>query len=108
MVKVFEVIISCNTKVEADKIGKKLLKERLVACYDILPRTSTHYFWPPGKNKIASGKGCILIAPTIEKHIAMIEYQAEKLHSDKIPFIGFVQFHRVTKEYHNWLIKELK
>ncbi|MBI2592905.1 MAG: divalent cation tolerance protein CutA [Candidatus Colwellbacteria bacterium] len=68
MKSIIWVLVNCNNLKEADKIGKELLGKRLIACYDVLPRLKTAYFWPPKSKKIESGKDAVLIGETLPKN----------------------------------------
>ncbi len=102
-----QIIVSCNTAAEANRIGMALLKKRYIACYDVLPRVASAYYWPPKKKKIAKGKGAMLIATTLPRHVARAKQLISKKHSDKVPFIGTMDVHDVSHEYHRWLAGEL-
>ncbi len=106
MKKILWVLINCNTVKEADKIGTALLKRRLSACYDIVPRLKTAYFWPPKSGKIASAKGAILIAETLPGYFQKIYKVAKGLHSDKMPFVGSLVI-EVRNEYYQWVRGEV-
>jgi periplasmic divalent cation tolerance protein len=101
-------IINCNSKKEADKIGRQLLKQRLIACFDIIPERESSYFWPPNTGKMESIKGSMLIGVTIASNYKAIATETKKLHSDKIPFIGSLKIENVNSDYSTWLQNELK
>ncbi len=103
-----QIIVSCNSTAEASSIGKSLLKKRLVVCYDVLPKVSSGFYWPPKKNKMASGKGAYLIGMTLPRHIAAAKKLIISKHSDKVPFIGAQDVHEVSQEYYRWLTAELR
>lgn len=102
------VIINCNSKKEADKIGRQLLQQRLVACFDIIPERESSYFWPPRSGKIESIKGSMLIAVTLPSKYSSITKLTRKIHSDKVPFIGRLKIDDVNRDYYLWLQSELK
>lgn len=104
---ILQVNISFGTAKEAEKIGKRLLKDRLIACMDIVFKTKSLYYWPPQKGKIKSAKGCYLYAYTLPKHMQHIEHVVEKIHPDKIPYITGLEL-QVNKDYYNWLVLEVK
>ncbi len=106
--KVIQVTTSCNNTKEAERIAKQLLKNRIAACTDILPRFKTLYYWPPKKGKVKTAKGCFLIFYTFSKHLRMAEHIVQKYHSDKVPFISAHEFIHINKEYYNWLTLEIK
>lgn len=101
------IIINCNNLEESKHIGKSLLNDRLIACYDIIPQREASYFWPPRSGKIENIAGTMLIAVTVEEKFDLIESRVKKIHSDKIPFIGSLKFDRVNQDYLDWLNNEL-
>lgn len=102
------VIINCNSTKEATSIGNEILKERLASCFDVFNRHSASFFWPPKSGKIETAKGAMLILETLENNYDSIILKVKKLHSDKLPFIGYLKMEGVTKEYLNWMEGELK
>lgn len=107
MSKITWVLVNCNSKEEAERIGKEILKKRLISCFDIISRFLAAYFWPPNAGKIEASKGAILILETIGKESKIIEKEVKKLHSDKLPFIGSIGI-KVGKEYSDWVKGEIK
>lgn len=108
MSKIIWVIINCNSRQEADKIGEALLRQRLIACFDIIPERLTAYWWPPRSGKIEKRKGSMLIGVTVAAKYKKIVIAARKLHSDKTPFIGSIKIDQANTDYHRWLENELK
>lgn len=102
------VVVNTNSTKEADKIGRAVLKNRLCACYGIIPRIKSVYFWPPKSNKLQTSRGPLLTLETLPKHYLKITKLVKKLHSDKIPFIGQWEMENVEKNFYNWLKAELK
>ena len=56
--------ITCGSKLEANKIGKLLVKNKLAACTNIIPNIRSIFRWD---KKIKSSKECILIGKTQKK-----------------------------------------
>ena len=109
------VYITCEDKIEAEKIGKHLLKKRLVACVNIIDSAHSMYFWPPslpagrqGKNRIEEASEAILLCKTLESKWNALEKHVLKLHSYSNPMIYAIPISCVTKKYYNWLTSELK
>ena len=107
MNKIIWVLVNCNTIKETQQIGKAILKRRFVSCFDIIPRHSASYYWPPKSGKIETTKGATLILETFGEKYNLIKKEIKKLHSDKLPFIGFVEIKGIDKEYINWIKGEL-
>ena len=108
MVKVIWVLINCNSIKEAKSIGTKILEKRLCSCFDIMPRHLAAYYWPPKSGKIETSRGATLILETFKERYNLIVKELTKLHSDKLPFIGFLEIKGLSKDYINWMKGELK
>lgn len=106
--KVIWVLVNCNSVKEAEKIGKAILKKRLISCFDIIPRHSAFYFWPPKSGKIEKSKGAILVLESFRNKYNSITKEVKKLHGDKLPFIGFIEIKGVSSDYANWIKGEVE
>lgn len=106
--KLLWILINCNTRKEAQKIGSKALEERLAVCFDIFSRIETRYFWPPKTGKIEKGKGCLLILETLPAHVKKIEKLVRSIHSDNMPFVGSIEIGNVRPEYIKWMQGEIQ
>jgi len=107
MNKVIWVLVNCNSIKESKFIGEKILNKRLASCFDIIPRYLASYFWPPKSGKIESSKGATLILETFNNKYINITKRIKKIHSDKIPFIGFVEIKGIDKNYIKWMKGEI-
>lgn len=108
MAKVIWVLVNCNSAKEAERIGKAILKKRLISCFDIIPRIAAFYYWPPKSGKIEKLKGAILVLETFQEKYRLVEKGTKNLHSDKLPFIGFIDIKGVSRDYINWMKAEIK
>jgi uncharacterized protein involved in tolerance to divalent cations len=102
------VLINCNSDEEGEKIGGLILQKRLGSCFDIFPRKLTKYFWPPKSGEIEKAGGCLLVIETLENKYKEVAKTVKTLHSDQLPFIGYIQIHGVSNQYLKWLQGELK
>ncbi len=101
------VTVNANSSKEAEKIGRAVLKLRLCACFSIMPRIKSVYFWPPKSKKLETSKGPLLIMETLPKHYKKINQVVKKLHSDKVPFIGQWEMENVEPNFYKWLKGEI-
>lgn len=109
MSQVIWVLVNCNSIKEAQSIGRVALKKRLSSCFDIFSRYSTSYFWPPKTKKIETSKRAVLLVlESFEEKYKSIVKEVKKLHTDELPFIGFIEIKGVSKDYINWMREELK
>ncbi len=102
------VVVNSNSVKEADKIGKAILKERLCACYGIIPRIKSVYYWPPLSAKLEMSKGPLLTLETLPKNYLKITALVKKLHTDKVPFVGQFEFKNIESNFYSWLKNEIK
>ncbi|MEK7570187.1 MAG: divalent cation tolerance protein CutA [Patescibacteria group bacterium] len=105
--KIAWLLINCNSRAEADRIGNALLKQRSIACYDIILRSKAAYFWPPKSGKIETAKGAMLIAVTLPKLVSKVRTAVTRLHSDSLPSINGIAV-EVSKEYFRWVQAEAR
>ena len=105
--EVIWVVVNTYSVKEADKIGKAVLKKRLCACYGIMPRIKSVYYWPPKTGKLEVSKGPLLTLETLEKNYGKIVKLVKSLHTDQVPFIGQWEMENVQPDFYKWLKKEL-
>ncbi len=108
MTQVIWILVNCNSIKEAKFIGEKILKKRSSVCFDIIPRHLAVYYWPPKSGKIEKAKGATLIIETFKEKYNLVAKEVKRLHSDKLPFIGFIEIKGMNKDYINWIKGELK
>lgn len=82
--KIQFVYITTDSLEEAQTIGKKLVKERLAACVNIIDGMTSIFEW---KGKIESAQETILIAKTTAGRFDALKERVVELHSYDIPCI---------------------
>lgn len=94
------IIIFCTfrTREEAYKLGKELLNEKLIACYNLIPVESA-YWW---KGKIVDENEILMILKT-NKSFSEVERYILKHHSYETPEIIAIKPSAVTKKYLKWI-----
>jgi periplasmic divalent cation tolerance protein len=102
------VTVSTTSRKQAEKIGMAVLKKRLCACFSLLPKITSVYFWPPKTGRLEKSKGPLLILETLEKNYSKIVKEVKALHTEKVPFIGQWEMENVDKNFYNWLKLEIK
>lgn len=99
---IFVYVIN-QTKKEAKKTAKYLLKKRLIACGNIFPINSL-YWW---EGKIIDDNEFVLIAKTTKANFEKVKKEVEKIHSYEIPCIVKIPVSS-NKKYFDWLKKEIR
>lgn len=97
------ILSTFSNNEEARKIGNGLLKEKLIACYNLVPVESA-FLW---KGKIEESKEILMIIKT-NKKFEEVEKFILKNHSYETPEIVEVKTENVTKKYLDWINSSLK
>lgn len=96
------VITTIDDGVEAERIVKILLNERLAACINVVPCTS-HYWW---KDKIHKADELILIIKTRDELVDEIIDKVTELHKYEFPVIEVIDAGKTNERVVEW-IKEV-
>lgn len=97
--------ITTKNKKEAEKVATNLLKEKLVACVNIIDNISSSYWW---ENKIQHSNESLLIIKTKESLAEEIIKNVKKNHSYQCPEIIFCGIKEGNKNYLDWINKSTK
>ena len=81
-----------------------MIKKRLAGCCNIFPIESV-YWW---QKRIVKDNEVVLIVKTLKKNFKKVEKEVKKLHSYTTPCILEILITRSSKDYLNWLEKEIK
>ncbi len=95
----FIIYSTFPNKEEALKIRKKLLEEKLVGCFNMVPITSG--YWWEGRVVIAEEFGVIF--KVSEEKVDKTFKRLRNLHPYKIPVILCLKVNRVNEEYERWI-----
>jgi periplasmic divalent cation tolerance protein len=99
------VLTTTSSKEEAEKIAQALLKERLVACVNIIENASSLFWW---QGKINTEKESLLFMKTSEDLFPKLEEKLRSLHSYEVPEIIGLPITAVSESYKKWLGENLK
>ena len=108
MPSIIWIFVNSNTSREANKIGRQLLTERLIACYSLIPKLENVYYWPAGSGKLERNRGPQLVLETLPRYYSKITKRVRQLHSDQVPFIGKVVIDAVNGDFYRWMKQELR
>ena len=103
--KIYFIYVTFGSLGEAKKMGKKLVKEKLAACTNIIPLIYSTYVW---KKKTMVDKECSMIIKTTESKVKKaIKFIARK-HSYDCPAVTAFPIKFVHKDFKKWIIEETK
>lgn len=98
------VYLTCGSLKEAEKIAKTLVKEKLIACANYFPISST-YSW---KGKITTEKEYLILCKTTKKNFPSIKQVIQKVHSYELPAIVSIPTEGGSADYLRWISLALK
>ena len=89
--------------VEAERIGKAVLEQRLAACVNILPGMISHYWW---QGAIERGEEVVMIIKTRASLAEAVRAAVKELHSYTTPAILVLPVEGGEAGYLDWMMKE--
>jgi len=98
------ILVTCPNKKEAKKIATALVKERLVACVNIIDKIESFFWW---QKKIDYAKEVLLIIKSKKKNFSKVVKNIKKLHSYKVPEIIALKIVTGEKKYLDWIDESL-
>ena len=99
------LFITTATVEEAQQISKALLNQRKVACINIVPKVSSHFWW---QGELDSAKESLMVAKTKASQLNEIVRLVKELHSYEIPEIIALPIVGGNQDYLEWIDKEVK
>lgn len=94
-----ELVLSCGSWQEAQKIADSLLEKKLVACVEFF-ETKSKYWW---QGELESANEVKMIMHSAEHLFAVIEAEVKKLHSYETFVLQAIPVSYVSKDAETWL-----
>jgi periplasmic divalent cation tolerance protein len=85
---------------EAESLATELIKLKLAACVQILPRMTSFYFW---EGKVNKDEEFLLLVKTPSVKFHQVESFIKANHSYDNPEIVAVAAENVSAEYNDWI-----
>jgi len=98
------ILTTINSKEEAEKISRKLLKEKLVACVNIIGPIESLFWW---QNKIDEAEEFIILIKTDKSLFQQVAETTKKIHPYQIPEIIGLPIVEGSKDYLRWMYASL-
>ena len=92
--------VTCKDEKEAAEIAKKLVKEKLAACANIIPKIRSLYFW---KGEMQDHAETLLIMKTTKPQMHKLEKRVLQLHSSEVPCVCFYKALAANEDYTKWV-----
>ena len=92
--------ITAPNKKEAEKIAKKLLDKKFIACANIISNVISYFVW---KNEVQNSKEIIICGKTTSKNQTKIIQTVKKIHSYSVPCVIFFDIKNGNKDFLKWI-----
>lgn len=99
------VITTASTKIEATKIVRCLLEERLIACANIIGPISSLFWW---KDKIDEATEFLVLMKSSRKLFDKLSARVKAIHSYEVPEILALPVLKGLPSYLSWLDANLE
>ena len=100
------VLVTCASLVEARKISRAVVEQRLAACVNIhSTKVESIYQW---KGKVETGREHLLLIKTTRRRLKALEREVLRLHSYETPEFIVLPIASGSRAYVKWLASCLK
>jgi periplasmic divalent cation tolerance protein len=99
------VLVTTADKAEAEKIAQALLKEKLIACANIINPVTSFFHW---SGKIDKAEECLVIMKSRMDLFAELSECVKALHSYEVLEILALPIVEGSKAYFDWMGEVLK
>jgi periplasmic divalent cation tolerance protein len=94
------VLVTASSVKEAEKVALTLLKSRLAACVNIVPKIKSHYWW---KGRLERASESLLIIKTQTSLVKKITARVQAVHSYTVPEVLALPVSGGNPDYIDWL-----
>lgn len=94
------IYTTVKKKKDAERISKMIVKEKLSACINIIPRITSVYNW---KGKTVSEREYLLIIKTRKSLVDVLEKRIHYLHPYELPEFITINTEKGSMKYIKWL-----
>jgi periplasmic divalent cation tolerance protein len=98
-------LVTAKDKQEAEKITQLLLKERLIACGNIVSPVTSLFHW---SGKIDKAEECLIVMKSRMDLFSQVAEQVRRLHSYEVPEVLALPIVDASKAYLDWMSVVLK
>jgi periplasmic divalent cation tolerance protein len=99
------IFVTCKDKIEAEKITETLVKERLIACGNIVNPVTSFFNW---LGKLEKAEECLIVMKSRMDLFGQVAERLKSLHSYEVPEILALPIVEGSKAYFDWMSVVLK
>ena len=94
------VLVTTANKLEAEKISQALLKEKLIACTNIISTVTSFFHW---QGKVDKCEECLVVMKSRRDLFAELAERVKELHSYEVPEVLAFPIVDGSEPYLTWL-----
>lgn len=98
------VLTAESTLEEANKLGRALVEERLVACATLLPVVQSIYHW---NDELQSAPETMVMLKTTADKLEALEARLRQLHTYRVPEFLVLPVEYGSKSYMDWIAQSV-
>jgi periplasmic divalent cation tolerance protein len=99
------VLVTTPNKAEAEQIAQTLLKEKLIACANIINPVTSFFHW---SGKIDCAEECLVVMKSRRDLFSELVEHVKGLHSYEVPEVLALPIVEGSEAYLGWMGKVLK
>lgn len=99
------VLVTVGSEKEAQKMAETLVKEKLSGCVNIIPKVKSYFNW---RKQFYKEKEVLLLIKTKASLYKRLEKRILQLHSYQTPEIILLPIEKGSKNYLDWIEREIK
>jgi periplasmic divalent cation tolerance protein len=99
------VFVTTANKMEAEKMSRTLLEERLIACANIVDPVVSFFRW---KGNVDCANECLVVMKSRRDLFMTLEKRVKALHSYEVPEILALPIVEGSVDYLSWMCESLK
>ena len=99
------VLVTTQNKAEAEKIAQTLLKEKLIACANIINPVTSLFHW---KGNIDKAEECLVVMKSRMDLFAQLAEHVKGLHTYEVPEVLALPIVAGSEAYLGWMGEVLK
>ncbi len=99
------VLVTTRDKEEAEKISQTLLKEKLIACANIIHPVTSCFVW---LGKIENAEECLVVLKSRADLFGTLMQRVKALHSYEVPEVLALPIIEGSSDYLAWMNNVLK
>ena len=103
--KIYFIYVTFGSLKEAKRLGGQLVKRKLAACTNIIPKIYSTYVW---KNKIMMDKECSMIVKTSKTKVKTAIRYIVKKHSYECPAVSAFPIDFAHTDFQKWINEQTK